>query len=90
MKVIPKNRHLLVELVEDEQESKPAVLLPDDYKPMKEFTTARVLAVHSSVADEFSEGNHVIAESQMFRKLTIDDKEYYLLQANYALCEVLK
>ena len=90
MKVIPKNRHLLVELVEDEQESKPAVLLPDDYKPMKEFTVAKVLAVHDSVSEDFSEGNRVVAESQMFRKLTIGDEEYYLLQANYALCEVLK
>ena len=90
MKIVPKNRHLLVELVEDEQESKPAVLLPDDYKPVKEFTTAKVLAVHPSVSEDFTEGNHVVAESQMFRKLTIDDKEYYLLQANYALCEVLK
>ncbi len=89
MKITPKNRHLLVELIEDEQESKPAVLLPEDYKPMKEFTTARILAVHHSVADDFSEGNLVVAESQMFRKLTIEDEEYYLLQANYALCEVL-
>jgi len=90
MKITPKNRHLLVELIEDEQESKPAVLLPEDYKPMKEFTTARILAVHHSVADDFSEGNLVVAESQMFRKLTIEDEEYYLLQANYALCEVTK
>ena len=90
MRVLPKNRHLLVELVEEEQESKPAVLLPDDYKPMKEFTTAKVLAVHHSVADDFSEGNYIVAESQMFRKITVDDEEYYLLQANYALCEVTK
>ena len=81
MNVSPKNRHLLVELVEDEQEERPAVLLPDDYKPMKEFSIAKVLAVHKSVEDEFSVGNHIVA---------IEGEEHYLLQANYVLCEVLK
>jgi co-chaperonin GroES (HSP10) len=90
MKIIPKNRHLLVELIEDEQEDKSAVLLPDDYKPMKEFTTAKVVAVHSSVSDDFTEGSLVVAESQMFKKVTIGDEEHYLLQANYALCEVTR
>tara|TARA_Y100000593_G_scaffold4019_1_gene7910 strand:- start:43332 stop:43604 length:273 start_codon:yes stop_codon:yes gene_type:complete len=90
MNVSPKNRHLLVELVEDEQEDKPAVLLPDDYKPMKEFSIAKVLAVHKSVEDEFSVGNHIVAESNMLRKVDIEGEEHYLLQANYVLCEVLK
>jgi co-chaperonin GroES (HSP10) len=90
MNVSPKNRHLLVELVEDEQEERPAVLLPDDYKPMKEFSIAKVLAVHKSVGDEFSVGNHIVAESNMLRKVDIEGEEHYLLQANYVLCEVLK
>ena len=90
MNVSPKNRHLLVELVEDEQEERPAVLLPDDYKPMKEFSIAKVLAVHKSVEDEFSVGNHIVAESNKLRKVDIEGEEHYLLQANYVLCEVLK
>ena len=90
MNVLPKNRHLLVELIEDEQENNPAVLLPDDYKPMKEFTIAKILAVHGSVNEEYAVGNHIVAESNMLRKVDIEGEEYYLLQANYVLCEVTK
>jgi len=88
MKVNPKNRHLLVDLIEEEQDDSSTVLLPDDYRPMKEFTTAKVLALDPAVSESFSEGTLVVAETQMFKKLAIEGKEYYLLQANYALCEV--
>jgi len=87
MQIYPKNRHLLVELVEEEQDTSK-VLLPDDYKPMKSHIVAKVLKVHDTVAAEISEGSLIVAESNMLRDVEIHGETHYLLQANYVLCEV--
>ena len=87
MQIYPKNRHLLVQLVEEEQDTSK-VLLPDDYKPMKSHIVAKVLKVHDSVKEEISEGSVVVAESNMLREVDIGDQKHYLIQANYVLCEV--
>ena len=87
MKVYPKNRNLLIEIIEDEAEE-TGILLPDDYQVIKDFVVAKVLAVHPSVAEEIQEGSLVVAESNMVRKVEVQGQEHYLLQANYVLCEV--
>jgi len=91
MKVFPKNKHLLVELIEEDQEadSRPQVLLPIDYQKKKDYVIARVLSVHESVKSEISEGSLVIAEPNMVREVSLDGTTHYLLQANYVLCEVM-
>ena len=86
MKVYPKNRNLLVEIIEDETEE-TGILLPDDYQVIKDFVVARVLAVHPSVAEEIQEGSLVVAEANMVRKVEVKGQVHYLLQANYVLCE---
>ena len=87
MQIYPKNKHLLVEVVEDEQDTS-RVLLPDDYKPMKSHIVAKVLKVHQSVAEEISEGSLIVAESNMLRIVEMHGDTHYLIQANYVLCEV--
>ncbi len=87
MEIYPKNKHILVELIEDEDEG-TAVILPDDYRPMKSHIVAKVLKVHDSVREEISEGSIIVAESNMLRDVVIHDETYYLIQANYVLCEV--
>jgi len=87
MKVMPKNRHLLVELIEEDEEE-TSVLLPADYQKKKEFVVAKVLSVHDSVKDEIQEGSLVVAEPNMIREVSLEGDNYYLLQANYVLCEV--
>tara|TARA_Y100000310_G_C20218702_1_gene594754 strand:- start:238 stop:504 length:267 start_codon:yes stop_codon:yes gene_type:complete len=87
MEIYPKNKHILVELIEDEDEG-TAVILPDDYRPMKSHIVAKVLKVHGSVREEISEGSIIVAESNMLRDVVIHDETYYLIQANYVLCEV--
>tara|TARA_Y100001937_G_C7120160_1_gene332174 strand:- start:1980 stop:2246 length:267 start_codon:yes stop_codon:yes gene_type:complete len=87
MKVYPKNRNLLIEILEEETEE-TGILLPDDYQIIKDFVVAKVLAVHPSVSEEISEGSLVVAEANMVRKVEVKGEEHYLLQANYVLCEV--
>jgi len=89
MKIFPKNKHILVELVEDKaEEQKPHVLLPADYQKQKDYVVAKVLSVHDSVKNEIQEGSLVIAEPNMIREVTLEGNTHYLLQANYVLCEV--
>ncbi len=88
MKIFPKNKHILVELVEEEEVEKPQVLLPMDYQKQKDYVVAKVLSVHDSVKNEIQEGSLVIAEPNMIREISLEGQTYYLLQANYVLCEV--
>ena len=88
MKIFPKNKHILVELVEEEEAEKPQVLLPVDYQKQKDYVVAKVLSVHDSVKNEIQEGSLVIAEPNMIREISLEGQTYYLLQANYVLCEV--
>ena len=87
MKVLPKNKHIVIDIIEDE-EPETSVLLPSDYQKKKEFVVARVLGVHDSVKDEIQEGSFVVAEPNMVREISIEGQTHYLLQANYVLCEV--
>lgn len=88
MKVMPKNRHLLVEPIEEDEAQETSVLLPADYQKQKEFVVAKVLSVHDSVKEEIQEGSLVVAEPNMIREVSLEGDSYYLLQANYVLCEV--
>jgi co-chaperonin GroES (HSP10) len=89
MNILPKNRHILIEPIEDKgEEQQSSVLLPADYHKAEEYVVARVLKVHDSVKSEISEGSLVVAEPNMVREVSIDGSTHYLLQANYILCEV--
>ena len=88
MKVMPKNKHLLVELIEEDEQDTPAVLLPVEYQKKKDFVVAKVISVHDSVKEEIQEGSLVVAEPNMIREVSLEGASYYLLQANYVLCEV--
>tara|TARA_R110000824_G_scaffold299647_1_gene487703 strand:+ start:199 stop:471 length:273 start_codon:yes stop_codon:yes gene_type:complete len=88
MKIYPKNKHLLVELIEEDAEEKSSVLLPIDYQKKQDSVLARVIRVHESLNGEISEGSMIVAEPNMIREISFGGSTYYLLQANYVLCEV--
>jgi len=88
MNVLPKNRHILIEPLAEEEQDKPTVLLPADYQKKQEYVVAKVLNVHDSVKEEIQEGSLVVAEPNMVREITLEGQTHYLLQANYVLCEV--
>tara|TARA_Y100000310_G_C20566352_1_gene755693 strand:- start:500 stop:772 length:273 start_codon:yes stop_codon:yes gene_type:complete len=88
VKICPKNKHILIELVEEDVGEKSNVLLPMDYQKQKDYVVAKVLKVHESVQQEISEGSLVVVEPNMVREVSLFGEIYYLLQANYVLCEV--
>jgi len=88
MNVLPKNRHILIEMMQEEDQEAPAVLLPSDYQKKQDYVVAKVLSVHDSVKEEIQEGSLVVAEPNMVKQITLEGQTHYLLQANYVLCEV--
>jgi co-chaperonin GroES (HSP10) len=88
MNILPKNKHILIEPLPEEEKDQPSVLLPSDYQKKAEYVVAKVLKVHDSVKSEISEGSLVVAEPNMVRQVSLEGATHYLLQANYVLCEV--
>ena len=79
----PCNRFILIQ-TEEEQQSKSAVLLPEDYKPKQEgFVTAKVLAT-SEEASEFADKTIVINKA-MTEKVKVSGKTLTLILQNYVM-----
>lgn len=81
----PFNRHVLVELIEkEEQEEKSLVVLPTDYKkPESPYQVGEVLDWSQDCKIDFSIGDQIVFEKRMLNKLEIDGKTFYLVLENY-------
>ena len=83
----PRNRHLLVEILpeEDEQE-KSAVLLPDNYRPVKNLHVAvRLLEKAPDCKIRCSHGSVLIVENSMLNEISYNEHIFYLVLENYVL-----
>ena len=87
MKLIPENRHLLVEPIEEKEEKLKGVkiLTPDDYKrPESPYVLCKVVNVADNcTTTEIAIDNEVIVERRMLHKVDISDKSFYLVLENY-------
>jgi len=81
----PFNRHVLIKLIEKEEEREESlVVLPTDYKkPETPYVVAQVIDWAESCNIEFSVGDEVVLEKRMLQKIELDDKIYYLILENY-------
>ena len=85
----PFNRHILIEIIEEEEEkdTKP-FLLPDDYKkPESPYKVCEVSLVSydSKFANSLKSGDMIIVEQRMLQKIDVDNNEFYLILENYVL-----
>jgi len=82
MKYVPLNRHILLEDVESTGKS-PAVLVPDDYKIIKNFGIYRVVDFSLDCDTFFEAGEVVVVEENMVREVELDtEKKYYIITEN--------
>ena len=79
------NRHVLIELVEEEEEEKQTLIaLPDDYKkPESPYMTAKVLDFADDCKCYLAVGSYVVLERRMVIELKIKDSLNYLVLENY-------
>ena len=92
MNISPKNRHMLVETVDTTDDSKPQILVPDDYvqTTAKEHELVKVLALAPDCSASTHEalGLQALVEGHMIKKVEIAGKEYKLVLENYMLAAV--
>tara|TARA_R110000824_G_scaffold58132_3_gene157466 strand:+ start:3863 stop:4144 length:282 start_codon:yes stop_codon:yes gene_type:complete len=82
MKYVPLNRHLLLEDVETTDPS-ASVLVPDDYKIIKDFGTYRVVDSSLDCDAFFEPGEVVVVEENMVRPVELDSRQkYYVITEN--------
>ena len=83
----PRNRHLLVELIPDEEESEiSAVLLPENYRPTKSRHIAVMLLESApDCSIQCSQGSTLIVEASMLNEITHDNQTFHLVLENYVL-----
>lgn len=81
----PFNRHVLIKLIEkEEEEEESLVVLPTDYKkPETPYMAAEVLDWAENCSIDFAVGDEVVLEKRMLQKIEIDDKIHYLVLENY-------
>tara|TARA_Y100000593_G_C4229764_1_gene296358 strand:- start:700 stop:975 length:276 start_codon:yes stop_codon:yes gene_type:complete len=83
----PRNRHLLVEVLpEEEEKEKSAVLLPDNYRPSKSpHVAVRLLERAPDCSIECSHGSVLIVEGSMLNEITYNNHVFNLILENYVL-----
>jgi len=87
MKVEPRNRHLLVKVVEA-IEAQPSILVPDDYVTAKAHELAKVLASSSDCYACYEVGQHVIVEGHMIKDVCVLGQNHQLVSEIYVLAVV--
>jgi len=87
MQFTPFNRHLVVELIEEENKvDESLIVLPSDYeKPQSPHAKALVREVASdSKLDNYVQAlDEILVERRMLHKIEIDDSTFYLILENY-------
>jgi len=88
MELTPHNRHVLIEMPDETEDSgeSAAFLLPEDYeKPKSEFVK---VAITGCTASELDLGLYAIVPRHMIQEIKIDGETFHLILDNYILASV--
>ena len=82
----PRNRHLLVELLEESGEQESAVLLPDNFKQIPAFTRAKVISIAGDCSLDVLVGEIVVFHTSMLQEISLDDYDFQMVLENHIMC----
>lgn len=92
MKILPKNRHMLVEVAEQPDSTTPQILVPDDYVAERnnqyELVKVLALAPDCSTSVHGAVGRRALVEGHMIKDVEISNQRYKLVLENYMLAVV--
>ena len=85
MKLYPRNRHLIVEPIEEEEkEQQTNVLLPEGYEKQKTpFLQVRVKEISPDCTLNVSKGDRAVIERSMLQEVEVGEDSFYLVLENY-------
>jgi len=87
VKFEPRNRHLLVERVETEEEE-TSVLLPEGYKQVEEYALLRVIATSPDCTLVARRGEKVIAPAHLVQDIDVCEQGLSIVLENH-ICGVV-
>ncbi len=80
----PKNRHLLVLPMDDEEKEKTVIVLPGDYKkPISPYVTCDILGISEDCEIGVSIGDRIVVERRMLQEIKAIGETNYLVLENY-------
>jgi len=88
MKFEPRNRHILVEKIEKDEEDETKVLLPAGYKKVEEYTLARVLATSPDCSVVARKGEKIVVPTHLIQDLNVEEQIFSIVLENH-ICGVL-
>jgi hypothetical protein len=82
---VPFNRHVLIELIEEEeQEKEHSFLLPEDYTRKKSpYVLCKVLDFADDCSIDITTSCDIVVQRSMIEEIEILDETYYLVLENY-------
>ena len=85
MNFYPRNRHVLIEIEQNqEEEPESAVLLPEGYGKQKDpYVCALVKEASPSCTVNLSKGDRVVVETSMVQDISVGDNLYTIVLENY-------
>jgi len=88
MKFEPRNRHILVEKIEKDEEDETKVLLPAGYKKTEEYTLARVLATSPDSSVLARKGEKVVVPTHLIQDINVGEQSFSIVLENH-ICGVV-
>ena len=83
-KFTPFNRHILIDVLEEEEENNQSFLLPDDYKRQKSpYVLCKIKDFASDCKIDIATNINVVVQRSMIEEMEIMGKTYYLVLENY-------
>ncbi|MAF79930.1 hypothetical protein CL629_02530 [bacterium] len=80
---MPLNKYVLLEGAEKKEESQSPVLVPEDYKVVRDFGMYRIVESSSRCENYFTAGQLVVVEENMLREVDLgENKKYYVIPEN--------
>ena len=87
MKFEPRNRHLLVEKMQKEEEES-SVLLPEGYKKTEEYLLLRVLATSPDCSVMARKGEKIVVPAHLVQDVDVGEKRFLIVLENH-VCGVV-
>jgi co-chaperonin GroES (HSP10) len=81
----PANRHLLVELLVEQEKDETGVLLPEEYCTQNEFVSCRVLSISGDCTRNALKGNTIVVRNSMIEEVNVQGNTFYLVLENHVM-----
>jgi len=82
----PVNRHILIELINEVDDKSAQILLPDDYKPIKEkYAVATVKGISDDLNFDLQIDNKIIIDQSMIDEIAVNCTTYSIILENYVV-----